>query len=115
MNVHGSKWIRPEKRLAIYARDGFSCVYCGAAADELAEPFCLDHVLPRCEGGTHHESNLVTACRFCNEAKAEGLLGDFLATLEETVAAKTAARVVRQTRAPIDRAYGKALLRARRS
>lgn len=32
-NANGSKWIRPEKRLAIYHRDGFACIYCGATAE----------------------------------------------------------------------------------
>ena len=32
MNAHGSKWIRPKKRWAIYKRDGGVCAYCGVHA-----------------------------------------------------------------------------------
>lgn len=64
---HGSNWIRKARRLAIYLRDGFSCAYCGRDLRG-ADPreVTLDHLVPRCEGGSNHESNLVTACRSCN-------------------------------------------------
>lgn len=66
-NTNGSKWIRPEKRLAIYIRDGFTCAYCGrdlkgAAPAEVN----LDHLLPRVAGGGNEATNLITACRSCN-------------------------------------------------
>ena len=64
----GSKWIRKDKRLAIYLRDDCTCTYCGRAVLPQADA-TLDHVLA-CElGGTNHESNLVTACLSCNSAK----------------------------------------------
>ena len=31
--TNGSKWIRPEKRMAIYLRDGLACVYCGEGVE----------------------------------------------------------------------------------
>lgn len=72
MNINGSKWIRPEKRLAIYLRDEFHCLYCladlhGAAPSDVT----LDHLVPRVDGGSNHESNLVTACRSCNSARQD--------------------------------------------
>lgn len=68
--LNGGGWIRPVKRLAIYIRDGFQCAYCGCALRN-ADPrnVTLDHLQPRCEGGTNHESNLITACRSCNSAR----------------------------------------------
>ena len=69
-NAHGSKWIRAAKRCAIYARDGFACIYCGDSVEEGAK-LSLDHVLPRELGGTHHESNLATCCLSCNSAKQD--------------------------------------------
>ncbi|KKK72946.1 hypothetical protein LCGC14_2898780, partial [marine sediment metagenome] len=30
----GMNWIRPEKRLAIYLRDGLACCYCGATVED---------------------------------------------------------------------------------
>ena len=60
-------WIRPERRLAIYLRDGFRCLYCLAdlhAADP--RDITLDHLTPKADGGSNAEGNLVTACRACN-------------------------------------------------
>jgi 5-methylcytosine-specific restriction endonuclease McrA len=61
------RWIRVEKRLAIYLRDSFRCVYCckdlhGAEPTDVT----LDHVKAKADGGTNHQSNLITACRACN-------------------------------------------------
>ena len=32
--ANGSKWIRPDKRLAIYLRDGLACAWCGHALED---------------------------------------------------------------------------------
>ena len=71
-NVHGSKWIRPEKRLAIYLRDGFLCGYCGRDLHQ-APPaeVTLDHLTPRIRGGSNEAENLITACRRCNCSRQE--------------------------------------------
>ena len=71
-NKNGSRWLPAWRRLAIYLRDSFHCAYCGrdlhgAAAREVT----LDHLTCRCEGGTHHESNLVTSCRSCNSSRQD--------------------------------------------
>lgn len=114
-NVHGSKWIRPEKRLAIYARDGFACLYCGETADEGAQ-LSLDHVQPRELGGTHHETNLVACCIGCNSARSGMSLRAWFATLRDRGidTTKLAAKIRRQTTKKLDTAVGKALLAARK-
>lgn len=62
---NGAKWIRREKRLAIYRRDSFSCVYCNSS-DHLT----LDHLVPRTHKScTNRASNLVTACDQCNKSR----------------------------------------------
>lgn len=33
--TQGMNWIRKDKRLAIYMRDGMACVYCGLTLDHL--------------------------------------------------------------------------------
>ena len=55
------------RREAIFARDGYRCVYCGrtGTVDELS----VDHVEPRTRQGDHSPGNLVTACTACNLAK----------------------------------------------
>lgn len=60
---------RPRVRLTrkeIFARDGWTCVYCGRPTRELT----LDHVVPRHRGGEHSWENLVSACKPCNHRKA---------------------------------------------
>jgi 5-methylcytosine-specific restriction endonuclease McrA len=60
----------PLTRRAVFARDGWSCQYCGAAAEN------LDHVVPRSKGGTHTWDNVVAACRRCNSRKENRLIED---------------------------------------
>lgn len=50
---------------AILHRDGFCCMYCGAAAST------IDHVLPKSRGGENTWLNLVAACVECNGDKAD--------------------------------------------
>lgn len=69
---NGSKWIRPEKRLAIYIRDGFTCAYCGRdLKDETPDQINLDHLLPRSAGGGNDATNLITSCKSCNSSRQD--------------------------------------------
>lgn len=62
---NGAKWLQRKKRLALYARDGFACAYCGTS-DKLS----LDHLVPRVRKRGHNgQSNLITACVTCNQRK----------------------------------------------
>lgn len=68
----GSSWIRKDKRLAIYLRDGFACAYCGR--DLHGAPYrdvTLDHLNAKHRAGNHHHTNLVTACRSCNSSRQD--------------------------------------------
>lgn len=67
-NWQGMNWIRQEKRLAIYLRDGCACVWCGAAVEDGVQ-LTLDHVVPHVNGGTNDATNLVTACHRCNTSR----------------------------------------------
>jgi 5-methylcytosine-specific restriction endonuclease McrA len=94
----GSNWIRRGKRLAIYRRDDYRCVYC--QRDLATEVATLDHVLA-CElGGTNDASNLVTACTTCNSSKRDLPLADFLSILADRGfdARTVRARIRRQVR-----------------
>lgn len=64
----GMNWIRQDKRLAIYLRDGLACCYCGHSVEDGAS-LSLDHLTPHSKGGCNHESNLVTACERCNKSR----------------------------------------------
>jgi hypothetical protein len=76
-------WIRAEKRLAIYMRDGFWCRRC--VKDLAAEApwfITLDHVIPASRGGSRDATNLYTCCRDCNTSRgARSLRGDELAAV----------------------------------
>jgi 5-methylcytosine-specific restriction endonuclease McrA len=75
-------WIRKNKRLAIYLRDGEACVWCGRAIEDGAE-LTLDHLVP-CElGGDNGERNLVTACRHCNCSRRDQTVRQWLVTLRD--------------------------------
>ena len=72
------QWIRSEKRLAIYLRDGFSCVYCGSALHGAApQDLTLDHVHPWSLGGENDAANLITACRHCNCSRGARRLHEY--------------------------------------
>jgi 5-methylcytosine-specific restriction endonuclease McrA len=60
----------PLTRSAVFARDNWSCQYCGAPAEN------LDHVVPRSRGGPHSWDNVVAACRRCNSRKENRLIED---------------------------------------
>jgi len=63
------RWIRKDKRLAIYLRDGFTCGIClGEFAPHL---LTLDHVRPRKKGGTNEATNLYACCRACNFSRQD--------------------------------------------
>ena len=56
---------RKISRRALFARDGWRCVYCGSSGGRLT----LDHVVPRSRGGDSVWENVVTACAPCNLRK----------------------------------------------
>lgn len=76
---HGMNWIRQEKRLSIYMRDNFSCLYCGVGIEQAEIVLTLDHVVHH---GSNDASNLVTACFDCNRAKSCWSLRKFLKECE---------------------------------
>src|SRR5216117_1543925 len=60
---------RKISRRALFARDGWRCVYCGTAGGRLT----LDHVIPRSRGGDSTWENVVTSCAPCNLRKGNRL------------------------------------------
>jgi hypothetical protein len=65
---HGMNWIRKERRLAIYLRDGLACCWCGATIEDGAR-LTLDHIVPYANGGSNRSEGLVTACLRCNSSR----------------------------------------------
>ena len=69
------KYVRPKKidgvrfcRENVYIRDQFTCQYC--AVQYHPKELTIDHVLPASQGGPKNWTNVVTACRKCNQTKA---------------------------------------------
>ena len=60
---------RKISRRALFARDGWRCVYCGTSGGRLT----LDHVVPRSRGGESVWENVVTSCAPCNLRKGDKL------------------------------------------
>ena len=70
---------RKISRRALFARDGWRCVYCGTASSRLT----LDHVVPRSRGGDSVWENVVTSCAPCNLRKGNRLLHEISMELRE--------------------------------
>lgn len=51
-------------KAAIYRRDNHTCQYCGSTRN-----LTIDHVIPRCRGGSDQWENLTLACSRCNTLK----------------------------------------------
>jgi 5-methylcytosine-specific restriction endonuclease McrA len=56
-------------RRAVFARDRWTCQYCGHERGNLT----VDHVVPRSKGGTSTWDNIVTCCAPCNRRKGDRL------------------------------------------
>ena len=98
MNAKGMNWIRQEKRLAVYLRDGLACCWCGAAVEDGAQ-LTLDHCRPRERGGSNEATNLVTACFRCNSARQNRGVTSFARAVAEYLNGGVDARdVVRHVR-----------------
>jgi 5-methylcytosine-specific restriction endonuclease McrA len=73
-----------KKRMKIYLRDKYRCQYCSI---KIGMPYkdpetkktvplavkhlTLDHITPKKQNGSGHPTNLVTACKVCNQKKAD--------------------------------------------
>ena len=59
----------------LFARDEYSCQFCGRSQHELRFRECLtrDHLVPLSRGGTNEWTNVVTACSTCNTRKGNRL------------------------------------------
>ncbi len=65
---------RPHLRISynrknVIRRDAFTCQYCGEKPG-VAE-LTVDHILPRSKGGPDSWTNVVAACKKCNNQKAD--------------------------------------------
>jgi hypothetical protein len=59
-------------RFEVFARDGFTCQYCGRRPPEVVLE--LDHVHPASKGGSDDITNLIASCYDCNRGKRAKVL-----------------------------------------
>jgi len=76
------KPISTKIRYQVFARDNFTCRYCGAKPPDVI--LHLDHDTPVSKGGDDSEENLKTACSSCNQGK-----GDLMPKTERVLEAKS--------------------------
>lgn len=67
--IEKRRFAPPFSNSLLFARDQYHCLYCGSRfrAGELSR----DHILPVSKGGKDSWTNCVTACRRCNNRKAD--------------------------------------------
>lgn len=109
----GSKWITKTRRLALYLRDRFTCVYCGTDLRDASRwEVTLDHLDTRAEGerrrarglDMHPSHRLVTACRTCNCSRQDKPWREF-------ATGGAIERIERTTRRTLNMDLARALLR----
>jgi 5-methylcytosine-specific restriction endonuclease McrA len=71
----------------VYSRDEYTCQFCFIALT--IDECTLDHLVPRCKGGTNVQTNLVTCCKRCNHLKDDrewpvGFMVDPIEALKKT-------------------------------
>jgi len=71
---------RIEKRKKVYNKCNGHCAYCGKSIEY--KDMQLDHIRPKCQGGTDDINNLNPTCRRCDHYKRSMCLSTFRAMLK---------------------------------
>lgn len=66
--------IGKSKRFEVFARDGFTCQYCGQRPPDVVLE--ADHIHPVSKGGSDDIINLITSCFDCNRGKRAKVISD---------------------------------------
>lgn len=61
-------------RFEIFARDAFTCQYCGERPPDVILE--VDHIHPRSKGGSDDAINLITSCFQCNRGKRARVIAE---------------------------------------
>jgi hypothetical protein len=64
------------KRFEVFKRDDFTCRYCGRKSPDVILE--VDHIVPRADGGSDDEMNLLTSCWECNSGKSDKPLSEVM-------------------------------------
>lgn len=63
-------------RFEVFKRDEFTCRYCGKKSPDVVLE--VDHIVPKCDGGSDDPMNLATSCWACNSGKSGVPLGQLM-------------------------------------
>ena len=75
------KRFRGKQRDTIFEEDGWRCAYCLLDLTVWPRVFwTIDHIVPRCRGGSNARANLITACHGCNSRRRQTPIGRFVGT-----------------------------------
>ena len=66
VNVPRDAHRRKITRRAVFARDSWTCQYCGSRSN-----LTVDHVIPRSKGGESSWENIVASCAPCNQNRRQ--------------------------------------------
>jgi hypothetical protein len=61
--------ITPQDRQLVAQRAAYCCEYCQSQLRFSADPFSVEHIVPRSQSGLDELSNLALSCQGCNNAK----------------------------------------------
>lgn len=77
------KPVSASMRWAVFARDNFTCRYCGVQAGQDGVVLHADHLISVVDGGDNSLGNLITACQRCNGGKGAKSLTNMVPTTAE--------------------------------
>lgn len=63
-----------KRRFNLLKEANFKCKYCGRSPPEVQLE--LEHIFPKCKGGTDKKDNLAVSCRDCNRGKGTDVLNE---------------------------------------
>lgn len=63
---HGQTYGFFDERYFVFARDRYTCQYCGKSKDKILQ---THHIVYRSNGGTNRVDNLITVCTDCHTAE----------------------------------------------
>jgi HNH endonuclease len=69
--TYKQRLVPPLTNRALFRRDLHTCMYCGAHVGE--RDLTRDHIVPRSRGGRDNWTNVVAACKRCNQRKGSRL------------------------------------------
>lgn len=116
-----SSWINATRKLAIYLRDDFKCVYCTRSLHDVDPNYVtLDHIITKWQykqwsidaqqsfGSINATSNLITSCKSCNSSRKI----TSIETYALTHGPNTMARIKYQISLPLNMALAKSIMDA---